>query len=552
VNGSIRRSAVVLGVLPGIVFAATASAAPAQVLPNPPSSVYSYDGSGNNSSHLTWGAAGTALLRRSPAAYGDRISTPAGSSRPSARAISNALSAQSESIVNSRSLSDFIYVWGQFLDHDINLTSTGSEKFPIQVPTGDVSFDPNSTGTQTIPFTRSVAAAGTGTSRANPRQQTDSVTAFIDGSQVYGSDSTRAAALRSFEGGQLRTSAGNMLPFNTDGLANANDAHRLPDDQLFLAGDVRANENPDLTSLQTLFMREHNRIAAENQQAHPDWTDEQLYQSARSVVIAEIQSITYNEFLPALMGRNSLAPYSGYNPRVNPSMSNEFSTAAFRFGHSLLDGEIGRLNDDGSEVPEGSLTLMNSFFNPSVFDPTLPNHEGDVDPFLKAISSGNAQEIDLNLVDDVRNFLFGAPGQGGLDLASLNIQRGRDHGLANYNAVRVAYGLPRVTRFDQITPDRSVQRSLKKLYGSVNNIDLWVGGLAEKHVAQSSLGPLFQRILVDQFTRLRAGDSGWFEHTLSGQQIAEVRATHLSDIIMRNTSLTNIQPNIFVWRGSTS
>ena len=551
-NGSIRRSAGDLGVLPGIVFAATASAAPAQVPPNPPTSVYSYDGSGNNSAHATWGAAGTALLRRSAAAYGDRISTPAGSSRPSARAISNALSAQSESIVNSRSLSDFIYVWGQFLDHDINLTSTGSEKFPIQVPAGDASFDPNSTGTQTIPFSRSTAAAGTGTSRRNPRQQTDSVTAFIDGSQVYGSDSTRAAALRSFEGGQLRTSAGNMLPFNTDGLPNANDAHRLPDDQLFLAGDVRANENPDLTSLQTLFMREHNRIAAENQQAHPDWTDEQLYQSARSVVIAEIQSITYNEFLPALMGRNSLAPYSGYNPRVNPSMSNEFSTAAFRFGHSLLDGEIGRLNDDGSEVPEGSLTLMNSFFNPSVFDPTLPNHEGDIDPFLKAISSGNAQEIDLKLVDDVRNFLFGAPGQGGLDLASLNIQRGRDHGLANYNAVRVAYGLPRVTRFDQITPDRSVQRSLKKLYGSVNNIDLWVGGLAEKHVAQSSLGPLFQRILVDQFTRLRAGDSGWFEHTLSGQQIAEVRATHLSDIIMRNTSLTNIQPNIFVWRGSTS
>ena len=575
----IRRGAIVLAVVPGLMFTATAyaspvpnptgpagplppagprgpatpaQAAPGAAMPDPAAPGYSYDGSGNNPAHATWGAAGIALIRRSEAAYGDAISTPAGSSRPSPRAVSNALSAQSDSILNSRDLSDFIYVWGQFLDHDINLTSTGSEKLPIDVPANDPWFDPNGTGTQTIPFTRSVAAEGTGTSPQNPRQQTDSVTAFIDGSQVYGSDQTRADALRSFEGGQLRTSAGNMLPFNTDGLANANDAHMLPDNQLFLAGDVRANENPDLTSLQTLFMREHNRIAAVNQQTHPDWTDEQLYQSARKVVIAEIQSITYNEFIPALMGRNALAPYSGYDHNVNPSMSNEFSTAAFRFGHSLLDGEIGRLNNDGTEIPEGSLTLMSSFFNPSVFDPTLPNHEGDIDPFLKAISSGNAQEIDLKLVDDVRNFLFGAPGQGGLDLASLNIQRGRDHGLADYNSVREAYGLPRVTSFDQITPDVSVQDSLMEMYGSVDNIDLWVGGLAEKHVGGSSLGPLFQRILADQFSRLRDGDSQWFERTLRGKELGDIEGTHLSDVIKRNTSLTNLQANVFVWRGTTS
>ena len=574
----IRRGAIVIAVVPGLVFTATAYASPptnpggpvgpsgsanpgpassgsgvsGPAAPAPPTKGYSYDGSGNNPAHPNWGAAGIALIRRSGAAYGDQISAPAGSSRPSPRAISNALSAQPESILNSRDLSDFVYVWGQFLDHDINLTSTGSEKLPIDVPVNDPWFDPNGTGTQTISFTRSVVAEGTGTSAQNPRQQTDSVTAFIDGSQVYGSDQTRADALRSFEGGQLRTSAGNMLPFNTDGLANANDAHMLPDSQLFLAGDVRANENPDLTSLQTLFMREHNRIATENQQAHPDWTDEQLYQSARKVVIAKIQAITYNEFIPALMGRNAVAPYSGYDHNVNPSMSNEFSTAAFRFGHSLLDDEIGRLNNDGSEVPAGSLTLMNSFFNPSVFDPTLPNQEGDIDPFLKAISSGNAQEIDSQLVDAVRNFLFGAPGQGGLDLASLNIQRGRDHGLADYNSVREVYGLPRVRRFDQITPEVSVQDSLEQMYGSVDNIDLWVGGLSEKHVGESSLGPLFQRILADQFTRLRDGDSQWFERTLRGKQLGDIEGTHLSDVIKRNTSLTNLQTNVFVWRETTN
>ncbi len=549
---TLLRSAVALAVAPSFVFTTAAVAAPAPNPAAPSRSPYSYNGSGNNRAHVHWGAAGIALLRRAAAAYSDGVSEPAGASLPNPRLVSNELSAQTGSIPNSRSMSDFVYVWGQFLDHDINLTSTGSEKLPIAVPTGDPSFDPDSTGTQTIPFTRSVAAAGTGTSARNPRQQTDSVTAFIDGSQVYGSDATRARALRSLVGGTLRTSAGNMLPFNTNGLPNANDSHLLPDTKLFLAGDIRANENPDLIALQTLFMREHNRIAAQTQRAHRTWTDEQLYQRARTVVIAEIQAITYNEFLPALLGRNALGRYTGYRPKVNPSITNEFATAAFRFGHSLLDGEIGRLNNDGTSIITGSLTLMNSYFNASVFDPTLSDHQGDIDPFLKAVASGNAQEVDLKLVDDVRNFLFGAPGQGGLDLASLNIARGRDHGLADYNTTRAAYGLPRVTDFDQITPDVTVQNSLRTLYGSVDNIDLWVGGLAEEHAPRSSVGPLFQRIMVDQFSRLRAGDSRWFERAFAGRELGIIRATHLSDVIKRNTSLTTLQANVFVWRGAAA
>ncbi len=515
----------------------------------PVDATYSFDGTGNGSASDARGSAGTALLRMAPNGYADGISTAAGATRPSARAISNALSAQALSIVNDRGLSDFVYVWGQFLDHDIDLSESGtSESLPITVPAGDRWFDPAATGAKTIGLKRSVVATGTGTSTANPRQQVNAVTAFIDGSQVYGSSKARADALRTFSGGLMRTSAGNMLPFNTGGLANANDSHVMPDSRLYLAGDVRANENPDLVSLQTLFVREHNRLAASLGAEHPSWTDEQLYQSARTIVIAELQKITYDEFLPALLGRQAIRPYSGYHPDVNPSIANEFSTGAFRFGHSLLDSEISRLNDDGTPAA-ASLSLARSFFNTGVFDPSLANHAGDIDVFLKAAASGNAQEVDLAMVDVLRNMLFGPPGSGGLDLAALNIQRGRDHGLADYNSVRAAYGMPRVTSFREITPDGSVQRQLEALYGTVDNIDLWVGGLAEKHVPGSSVGPLFQRIMVDQFTRLRDGDSHWYQSILRGEQLDDIEGTHLSDVIRRNTSLTSVQPNAFVWRG---
>jgi hypothetical protein len=169
---------------------------------------------------------------------------------------------------------------------------------------------------------------------------------------------------------------------------------------------------------------------------------------------------------------------------------------------------------------------------------------------LKYLASDRAQEIDTKVVDDVRNFLFGAPGQGGFDLASLNIQRGRDHGLADYNTVRVAYGLPKVTSFAQITADTAVQASLQQAYGSVDKLDLWVAGLAERHLPGSSLGATFTRILVDQFSRLRDGDRYWYQNALPANAVREVQRTSLTDIIRRNTQLTNLQPDVFFFRTS--
>jgi len=175
----------------------------------------------------------------------------------------------------------------------------------------------------------------------------------------------------------------------------------------------------------------------------------------------------------------------------------------------------------------------------------------DIDPILKYLASDNAQEIDPIVVDDVRNFLFGEPGQGGFDLASLNIQRGRDHGLADYNTVREAYGLERVTGFEQITSDPALQAKLASTYGSVDNIDLWIGGLSEDHLPGSSLGETFTVILVDQFARLRDGDRFWYQVYLPNRLVREIENTTLADIIRRNTALTKLQENVFFFNEST-
>jgi hypothetical protein len=492
-----------------------------------PSAVRSIDGSGNNALHPDWGTAGSAFIRIAPAEYGDGLSTPAGSDRPSARALSNALADQGAvEVENSRMMSALMYAWGQFIDHDLDRTpTTGGASFPISVPTGDPYFDPTGTGTATIPLTRSAFAATTGTD--TPRQQLNAITAWMDGSMVYGSDATTAASLRSFTGGRLLTSEGDLLPTNAAGF--------------YLAGDVRVNENPGLISLHTLFLREHNHQADRLAAAHPDWTDEQLYQGARAIVIAEIQAITYNEWLPALLGGTGVGAYRGYDANANPAIANEFATAGFRFGHSLLGDEVEFLDNAGNPIADG-VSLAEAFFNPALVS------ENGIDSVLKYLASDPAAELDTRVVDSVRNFLFGPPGAGGLDLAALNIQRGRDHGLADYNTTRVSYGLPAVTSFAQITDNPDVQAKLQQLYGSVNNVDLWVGVLAEKHVRGGSVGATGKAILSEQFNRTRASDAFWYERTFTGAEKRQLQRTTLADLMRRNTDLTNVQRNVFYFR----
>ncbi len=547
------------------------------------------DGAGNNVSNPDWGAAGTQIIRINyPAFYpdstggsdglGGMILEPPGV--PNARLISNTLNSlpvrdgSNPFPVDPRGLSDFIWQWGQFLTHDMDLTFTGSafnldennqpRSFDITVPSDDPFFAPGTI----IPFNRSKFGINP---NDNKREQINDVTSFIDASNVYGSDTTRADTLREMSGGRLLVDANGMMGLNTTLLPNDNNGP-TPANQLFLAGDVRANEHVGLTSMHVLFTREHNRLAAlidtqdhnlPSAQTDPGARDEEIYQRARKIVGAQMQVITYNEFLPALMG--DFAPEAddfNYDPQANAAITQTFAHALFRFGHSMNNANLRLVDNNGNA---SALSLGQAFFNPDLLknDPTL------VDQIFRGLATQKAQQNDAQIVDELRNVLFGPPiGGVGLDLLTLDIMRGRDHGLPSYTESLSAY-LPQVviTSVTQITSDPDLQQALRDLYDidendpikrfNINDIDLFVGALAEDPVEGMSIGLLTFSVLQDQFRRLRDGDRFFYlndpdlydlnsETLLSTVgELIDLENITLADIILANTGIGEIQENVF-------
>ncbi len=508
------------------------------------------DGTGNNPANPEWGAYGTNQLHVGTIGFADGISIPGGDDRPNPREISNRIFAQDNLLPDAMLLSDYAWVWGQFIDHDVTLTvDHETERADIAVPIGDSYFDPENTGTVIIGMRRSDYDPESGTSESNPRAYPNRITSFIDASNVYGSYESRANWLRSFVGGQLKTSAGNLLPYNTlsgeyddDIDPNAPGMDMLPTfTKFFIAGDVRANENPLLTSIQTLFVREHNRLCEIYEAENPGWADEQLYQHVRKIVGGILQAIVYEEWLPT-MGVH-YPEYAGYDETINPGIMNVFSAGAYRYGHSVINSVLVRMDNDGYIIPEGNIFLRDAFFNP-----TVVVDGGGIAPLLKGMASQVEQDFDCKLIDDLRNFLFGPPGAGGLDLAAININRGRERGLADYNTVREDFGLPRIENFSQLSENPWLNEMFELTYGEVDKIDLWVGMLAEDHMSNALFGETVMTILIKQFMALRDGDRFFYENDagLSIDEIDEIKNTRLIDVIYRNTNARNLQENVFL------
>ena len=616
------------------------------------------DGSGNNPNDL--GEAGAELRRILNSAYesdGEFNDLPRGitekqegnpfigpSSLPNPREISNTVSDQTESVPNYLDASDWIWQWGQFLDHDLDLNEGGEEPFFIPIDPEDplagrieqaaIVSAPTTDGEEqllaiqsdeelTLPFLNDAAvetisleelmtseefavtdefvedleaefdvdltAENSQASQSNSndlqdssedvpfitftripdedsseplRQYVNEITAFIDGSQVYGSEAERAEFLRANDGtGKLKSQVVNgeeLLPQEAEEF--------LPeraDPESFAAGDVRVNEQVGLTSAHTLFLREHNRLAEEIgsrieqgdeslialQKESGLETGDFIYESARKVVGAEIQFITYNEYLPLLLGDSLLDDYSGYDPDVNPNISIEFANVSFRLGHSQLSDEIQRVNPDGTT--EEGLALADAFFQPQIIK------DNGADSFLLGLPTQVAQEVDNLLVDGVRNFLFPA-GTGGFDLAAVNIQRGRDVGLPSYNDARRELGLAPATTFlttdgeQGITSNPEIANRFASIYDSIEDVDFWIGGISEDPVNNGLVGELFSTILTEQFKNQRSGDRFFYLNDSSDLSVLapELENTTLSGIIQQNTSDdVVIQENAFLVPG---
>lgn len=514
--------------LPG--FGAPASAAAARLQPpsaTPRTRYRSIDGSGNGSPSSTINAVGSDFSRLGPARFADGVKSMI-SGDPNARMISNVVVAGQGEVANAEGLSGMMYAWGQFIDHDLDLMrSDGVTPIPIAIPAGD----PVLQGT-TILMTRTVIDPLTGVA-GKPAAAINNISGWLDGSMVYGSDATTAQSLRTADG-HLLTSAGNNLP-----VVNGQ----------FLAGDIRVQENPDLTALQTLFLREHNRQVDRLAKANPSWTGEQLYQEAKAIVSAEIAVITYKEFLPHLLGDKAISAYRGYNAKVDARISEEFAGAAFRFGHSIVSANLEKIGEQGQTLGT-PVTLKDAFFQ-STTDFVA---DGGAAGLLRHLAADRSNALDVHLVDDLRNFLDVGPMS--MDLAAINIQRGRDLGLGTLNQTRVSLGLKAYRSFSEITGDAGTAAALQTAYGTVDAVELWVGGLAERHVGGGMVGETFQRIIAKQFQNLRDGDAYWYQNQgFDAATLREIESTTLSKLILQNTDTRHIQADAFVYterRGGTA
>ncbi|XP_035021689.1 eosinophil peroxidase [Hippoglossus stenolepis] len=555
----------------------------------------------NNRKHPRWGSANTPFTRWLPAEYQDNISLPKGWDPkqkinnhllPLVRDVSNRIISTANADVESDPLYTFmVTMYGQWIDHDLTFTphspaissfSNGincdkscertEPCFPIKIPSGDQRFVNHSE--ECMPFFRSAAGCGSGNTghlfgASNVRQQMNAITAVIDVGQVYGSDHTKARFLRNLskKSGLLRVNTKykdngrELLPFFVTGAnicatraritQNVN-AEEVP---CFVAGDERTNENIALTSLHTLFMREHNRLVRALAKPNPHWDGERLYQEARKIMGAYFQVLTYRDYLLHIVGPDliakQLSTYPGYDEQVDPSISNVFATAAYRFAHLMIQPFIYRFDEKYQEHRDYPSPLLHKAF----FTPWRLIFEGGLDPILRGLIGHQAKLSSQKhmMPEELRNKLFKFSSDLALDLAALNLQRGRDHGLPGYNKWRKHCGLSQpknLTELASVLNNTDMAKKLLDLYHTPDNIDVWMGGVAEPFVRGGRVGPLFACLIATQFQKIRQGDRLWWENNgvFTDAQRASLRETSLARIICDNTGITEVPKRPFQYR----
>ncbi|XP_042884671.1 chorion peroxidase-like [Penaeus japonicus] len=533
-----------------------------------------HDGLCNNLRFPTRGATRAAFARLVPPAYSDGLGAPRksripGGVLPNPRSVSASI--HRDNGYHDHAITLFVIAWGQFMDHDFTLTATpldpltrnepeicchpppGTPKDPhcleIGIPKDDGFY--KQYGQSCLEFVRAFSGVRQDC-KLGPRAPFNILAGVIDVNTVYGSTDEHARSLRLFRGGKMRMNnffahlgLRELLPPKLD-IPEEGCTRTSPDQFCFDAGEIRVNEQLILTTMHTLWFREHNRVAGRLASLNPHWDDETLYQETRRIVIAEVQHITFNEFLPLLLGKEVMAEYGllpekegywhGYDPTEDPSMTAGFVAAAFRFGHSLLPSTVERWSPSHTMIGSKRLSKL-------IRQPWDLYKAGALDQYYLGLMNQPAQAMDPYITQEVTNHLFEDPGERfGMDLVSLNLQRGREFGIPGYTTYRKYCGLSPVHNFEDLARHMTNVTAYRysQLYSHVDDIDLWSAGVSERPLPGSLLGPTFSCLVATQMQRLRRGDRYWYEtpgqpSSFSLGQLDSLRRASLARVLCDNT-----------------
>ncbi|CAG9809435.1 unnamed protein product [Chironomus riparius] len=392
-----------------------------------------------------------------------------------------------------------------------------------------------------------------------PAEQINAATASLDLSHVYGISEESLKSQRLFQNGMLAMEKrfNSTWPIHDPNTKNSCFTENSQE-TCYISGDPRINQSPTLSVMQILFIREHNRIALELQKLNPHWSDETLFQEARRINIAEFQYIAYYGWFYSIVGVKNLeslgyyyqpsgSEYANdYNATLDLSVMNEFTSGVFRLLHSTIDGRLRKVSE--AHTLEDVVRLSDHFLRPKVI-------EGSYDSFVRGMLAQPAQFFDKNYDEEIRSFLFRFQKKYGSDMKAIDIQRGRDHGLASYNDLRSFCGLSRASKWEDFVDHIPVNdvENLKKVYADVNDVDLNVGSSLERPYAPNTMiGITYACILKIQVKAFRSGDRFWFENNdpaarFTPNQLAEIRKASFSRIICDNTeSIFSVSQNAFL------
>jgi peroxidase len=506
--------------------------------------------------------------------YGDRYgrvfrkSVLDGSELPNARLISNMMMAETESR-QSKIASQMLMNWGQVLGNEITYPAAqagdaksqccspnvseenrNEECVPLKISPDDEFYGP--TNMTCFPFMRTPACIKC---RAQPRRALNLHTAAIDGSTIYGNCIKDSVDLREFQGGLLKDSRTNFLPnLGQEEPYECGQINRrvFPERHgvCFKTGDSYVNNNPFKAALVTILMREHNRIARGLQEI-TDWDDETLFQEARKIVGAIMEVITYQEWLPVILGEEvmnhfglSVLPpseFTEYNPDLDFSTSAEFTTAAMRaVGHSLISDKTVLSYFNGTIEP---YPLKDTYFwNQAVID-------GRMDAIIRGTVTQPCSAPDIYMDDVIRNYFGRFTEPVGLDLPAVDIMRGRDHGVASYVSFRKWCGdslgaeEQEGISFDSLTSLGIMTaynaNKLSQVYSTPEDIDLYTGMLMETPLPGAMIGATGACIWGREFHRKKYGDRYYFEHegqsgSFSSEQLSSLKQMTLARVLCVN------------------